>query len=138
MCADMGQLTERDVNAYSPLALAFLGDSVYERLVRERVLRTANMPALKLHNLTVARVCAVYQSAAVEAILPLLTEQEAAILKRGRNATGNTAPKHTDLITYRRATGLECLFGYLQLLERYARMEELFTVIWEQVQPDKE
>ncbi len=138
MCADMGQLTERDVNAYSPLALAFLGDSVYERFVRERVLRTANMPALKLHNLTVARVCAVYQSEAVEAILPLLTEQEAAILKRGRNATGNTAPKHTDLITYRRATGLECLFGYLQLLERYARMEELFTVIWEQVQPDKE
>lgn len=132
------QLTEREANAYSPLALAFLGDSVYEQLVRERILREANMPVAKLHNAAIARVCAEYQSAAVDAILPVLTEQETAVFKRGRNATGNTVPKHADVVTYRRATGLECLFGYLHLLQQQQRIEQLFALIWGQQDFDKE
>lgn len=123
-------LTERDVNQYSPLSLAFLGDSVYEQLVREKILLSANMPASKLHKLKVSRVCAEYQSRAVEVIMQVLTEKEQAVLKRGRNATGNTVPKHASAVDYRRATGLECLFGYLHLLGEEQRICELFELIW--------
>ncbi|MGN0613288.1 MAG: Mini-ribonuclease 3 [Porcipelethomonas sp.] len=124
------KLTEREVNQYSPLSLAFLGDSVYEQLVRERLLFSANLPVSKLHELKVSRVCAEYQSRAVEVISPLLTEKETAILKRGRNATGNTVPKHSSTADYRRATALECLFGYLHLLGAEERIHELFDLIW--------
>ena len=139
MCADWNALEERDANAYSPLSLAFLGDCVYERFVRERLLREANMPVAKLHSLAVERVCAEYQSAAYDVVLPLLTEAEATVLKRGRNATGNTVPKHADVAEYRRATGLECLFGYLQLCGRTERLTELFEAIWtETITTEKE
>lgn len=123
-------LTEREANQYSPLSLAFLGDSVYEQLVRERILLSANMPASKLHIIKVSRVCAEYQSRAVEIILPELTEKEEAVLKRGRNATGNTVPKHASTADYRRATGLECLFGYLYLTGQQERISELFELVW--------
>lgn len=123
-------LTEREANQYSPLSLAFLGDSVYELLVREKILLSANMPASKLHTLKVSRVCAEYQSRAVEVIMPVLTEKEEAVLKRGRNATGNTVPKHASAVDYRRATGLECLFGYLHLIGEEQRISELFELVW--------
>lgn len=122
-------LTEHEVNQYSPLALAFLGDSVYEKLVREHIILTANMPAAKLHEQKIKKVCASYQSGALEKLFPLLDEKETAIVKRGRNATGNTVPKSSNAIEYRRATGLEALFGYLDLLGRTERIKELFNLI---------
>lgn len=91
-------LTEREVNQYSPLALAFLGDSVYEKLVRECIVLSANMPASKLHDLKVKKVCASFQSEALDKIMPLLDTKEIAIVKRGRNATGNTVPKSSNAI----------------------------------------
>ncbi len=124
-------LTEKEVNQYSPLALAFLGDSVYELLVREKILSAANLPAAKLHSLKVSRVCAEYQSKALEVILPVLSQKETAIVKRGRNATGNNVPKHSSTADYRRATALECLFGYLDLMGEKERIEELFQMIWD-------
>ncbi len=123
-------IDKKDANQYSPLTLAFLGDAVYERLVRERLVLTANMPVKKLHAEAVERVRASYQSKAVEIIMPLLNEEEETILKRGRNATGNTVPKSSNPVEYRRATALEALFGYLQLTENYKRMVELFDIIW--------
>ena len=123
-------LTEREANQYSPLSLAFLGDSVYELKVREKILLSANMPASKLHSLKVSRVCAEYQSRAVEVLMPVLSEKEEAVLKRGRNATGNTVPKHASAVDYRRATGLECLFGYLHLIGEEQRIAELFELVW--------
>lgn len=123
-------IEKKEANQYSPLTLAFLGDAVYEQLVRERLVLTANMPVKKLHEEAVKRVRAGYQSRAVEIILPLLDEDELAIFKRGRNATGNTVPKSSDPVEYRRATGLETLFGYLSLTENYERMVELFDKIW--------
>ena len=122
-------LTEREVNQYSPLALAFLGDSVYEKLVRECIVLSANMPASKLHDLKVKKVCASFQSESLDKIMPLLDTKEIAIVKRGRNATGNTVPKSSNAIEYRRATGLECLFGYLDLLGKAERIEQLFNII---------
>ena len=124
------QLTEREVNLYSPLALAFLGDSVYEVLVRKEILLLANIPVSKLHSLKISRVCAAYQAAALEKIMPVLDDKEISIVKRGRNATGNTVPKHASAAEYRKATALECLFGYLYLLDRQDRIDELFRIIW--------
>ncbi len=113
------------------MTLAFLGDAVYEQLVRERLVLTANMPVKKLHAAAVEKVRAAYQSKAVDVILPILSEEETEILKRGRNATGNTVPKSSNPIEYRRATALETLFGYLYLTENNnKRIVELFDIIW--------
>lgn len=122
-------MSEHEVNQYSPLTLAFLGDSVYEKLVREHIVLNANMPASKLHELKIKKVCAAYQSDALEKVMGLLDEKETAVVKRGRNATGNTVPKSSNAVEYRRATGLECLFGYLDLLGRNERLEQLFDII---------
>ncbi len=123
-------MDKKDALQYSPLTLAFLGDSVYEQLVRERLVLSANMPVGKLHRMAVERVRANYQAKAYEEILPILDETEESILKRGRNATGNTVPKSSNPVEYRKATAIECLFGYLHLTENKSRIDELFEIIW--------
>lgn len=123
------KLTEREANSYSPLTLAFLGDSVYDTLVREYLLRKANMPVAKLHSAKIRLVCAEFQSKAYDLVADQLSEHELAVLKRGRNATGNTVPKHADAAEYRRATALECLIGYLYLTGSSERISELFEII---------
>ncbi len=80
--------------------------------------------------MTIKKVCASYQSKAFEAILPLLTEEEADVLKRGRNATGTTVPKHASAVDYRRATAIETLFGYLYLKGEDDRLDEIFNAVW--------
>ena len=127
-------MTAREANQYSPPALAFLGDAVYEQLVREKILLHANMPAGKLHKIAVKYVCCEFQSAAVELIFDSLTDDEQAVYKRGRNSDGITPPKHSSAAEYRRATGLECLFGYLYLTGDTARIREIFEKIWETVE----
>ena len=112
---------------YSPQALAFLGDAVYELLVRERIVLKANRPVSELHLQAVEQVRASYQSQAV--IEPLLTEEEAAALKRGRNLNSVKPPKNGNVRDYRRATGLESLFGYLYVQGRLERINELFLAI---------
>lgn len=134
----MSVLEKKDVNQYSPLTLAFLGDAVYEQLVREKIVLTANMPVGKLHKEAVKKVCASFQSNAVDLIEPILTEDELTIMKRGRNATSNTVPKSSNPIEYRRATSLETLFGYLHLLGNSERIVELFDIIWYNINLSKE
>ncbi len=112
-----------DVHTLSPLALAFVGDGVYSLMVRERLLSQANRPVNDLHHLAVREVRAEAQAAAIKRILPLLTEQEEAVFKRGRNA--HTARSGAD---YHNATGLEALFGYLYLSDRIDRVRELFAL----------
>lgn len=116
-----------DVHTLSPLALAFVGDGVYSLMVRERLLSQANRPVNDLHRLAVAEVRAEAQAAAIKRILPLLTEQEEAVFKRGRNA--HTARSGAD---YHNATGLEALFGYLYLSDRLDRVRELFALCVEE------
>lgn len=125
----MEPLTQAQARQYSPLALAFLGDSVYEILVREYLVREANRPAAKLHEQKIQLVCAAFQAQAIDRLIPLLTEEETAVYKRGRNAN-NTVPRHTSAQDYHKATGLEALFGYLHLLGEQARLEELFSAIF--------
>ena len=122
-------LSEREANAYSPLSLAFLGDSVYDTLVREYLLRKANMPVAKLHSAKIRLVCAEFQSDAYDVLSENLTEHELSVLKRGRNATGNTVPKHANAAQYRRATAIECLFGYLYITGQNERISQLFEVM---------
>lgn len=118
-----------DVRTLSPLALAFLGDGVYELLAREHLLSLGNAPAGKLHEHTVELVSAGAQAAAYERIAGLLTPEEEAIFRRGRNANSTKCPKHTDPAVYRRATGVEALFGWLYLTGQISRTNELFQVI---------
>lgn len=117
---------------YSPLALAFLGDVVYEQLVREKLIVRANVSANALHKMAVERVCAEYQSAAVHSLMDkgLLAESEIEVYKRGRNTNGINPPKHSSVAEYRSATGLETLFGFLKLTGRDERIEELFELLW--------
>jgi ribonuclease-3 family protein len=110
--------------------LAFLGDAVFELMVRARLVGQGNAPIGQLHRRTVAHVSAAAQSAAFPALEPLLTEEELAIFKRGRNTHNNT-PKNADPAQYRCATGLEALFGYLYLLGRQERAQALFDALWE-------
>ncbi len=124
-------LSDREANRYNPLTLAYLGDAVYEQMVREKLVLESGVNVGELHKLSTSKVCAVFQSKAVDEIMPILTERELYILKRGRNATGNTVPKHTSTADYRRATALECLFGYLHLTGNSERLSELFNIIWE-------
>ncbi len=124
-------LTEKEASQYSPNVLAFYGDCVYEQLVRRRVLLLGNTNAGRLHDLAVLQVRASYQCAAVDVIEPMLTEKEADILRRGRNAGGISVPKSARPSEYRRATALETLFGFLSITGQQERVEQLFSVICE-------
>ena len=111
-------MDRREAMQYSPLTLAFMGDSVYEQLVRKKLVLSANRPVNSLHKLTTQRVCAEYQAAAVNMLAEreLLSEEEQDILRRGRNASGVSAPKHSTVAEYRSATGLECLLNSMKEL----------------------
>ena len=115
-----------DLHTLSPLALAFVGDGVYSLLVRERLLSQANRPVSELHSQSVRDVRAEAQAAAMDRLRPLLTEEEEAVFKRGRNAHSTRTGAD-----YHRATGLEALFGWLYLNDEHPRLNELFAKIME-------
>lgn len=114
----------------SPSTLAFMGDSVYSLLVREK-LCSVNRPSGVLHKMSVAIVRAPAQAEALKYILPELTEAEVDVYKRGRNAHVSSVPKNSSVGDYHTATGLEALFGYLYLSEQKERTIYLFNKIWE-------
>ena len=124
-------MTPAQVGAYRTLALAHIGDGVYELMMRTALCAAGLTAVTDLHRETVRRVNAPAQARAAEAILPLLTEAEHAVYKRGRNAKVNSVPQHADVAQYHAATGLETLFGWLYLLGRTQRLRELFAVITE-------
>ncbi|MBR5870018.1 MAG: ribonuclease III [Clostridia bacterium] len=112
---------------YSGAALAYLGDAVMEVLVRQMLVRRGIGNAGKLSALSLDYVRATNQSRGLEGLLPHLTEEENAVYHRGRNAAG-AHPKSASVNDYRRATGLEALFGYLHLKGDTARLEALFDL----------
>ena len=113
----------------SPLALAFVGDGVYELLARQQLLARGSAPVGRLHSRTVELVSAAAQARAYRLVAPLLSPEEEAIYRRGRNANSPRSPRHTDPAVYRCATGMEALFGWLYLTGQVARLEQLFQVI---------
>ena len=117
---------EIDTKELSPLALAFVGDGVYEMMVREMLVCEANRSANDLHKASVKLVRAEAQAAAMDKLEALLTDAEAAVFRRGRNA--HTARNDA---AYHRATGFEALFGYLYLNNEFDRIRELFDICME-------
>ena len=116
-------------NELSPLNLAFIGDCVYEMLVRESLVLNANRPVNDLHRESVKYVSAKAQTLAYDKIKDMLTEQEIAVYKRGRNAKVGHNPKSASQGEYHIATGVEALFGYRYLTEQIERIKELFNII---------
>lgn len=118
-----------DAKGLSPLALAFIGDAVFEVFVREHLVCLGNRPVSELHRLSVREVCCGAQADAAKRLLPLLTEEETAVFRRGKNAHPGHVPKNADQVDYHTATALEALFGYLYLSGRIERLRELFDII---------
>lgn len=131
----MGRLTEYDCDPkrLSPLTLAFVGDGVFDLFVREEIVCAANRPVKELNKLKVERVRCQAQAALYQRMEPLLTDEEAEIFRRGRNAHTSHTPKNASSSDYHTATGVEALFGYLYLAMRFDRIRELLSAS----QPDK-
>jgi len=113
-------------NEYSPLILAYIGDAVFEILVRTMVIKNGNTSVNNLHKQSSHFVSAKSQAKMFDKIKESLTEQELSVMKRGRNAKSLTTAKNTSIIDYRHATGLEALFGYLYIKGDYNRINEIF------------
>lgn len=126
------QMSEQEVNRISMLGLAHVGDGVYELLIRTMLCTQGHSAVGELHRLTVAQVKAPAQARAMEKLLPLLTEEELALYKRGRNAHVHGVPQGAKVGEYHAATGLEALFGWLYLLGRGERIQELFAALMEE------
>ena len=114
-----------DIRTYSPLTLAYIGDCVYEIIIRTIVVGKGNRQTSKLHQTTTKLVKAQSQATLAELISPILDEEEADILRRGRNAKSATMAKNATVADYRMATALEALVGYLYLTNKMDRLLEL-------------
>ncbi|WP_304509407.1 Mini-ribonuclease 3 [Anaerotignum sp.] len=123
----LGNNGEIDPKGISPLVLAYIGDAVYEMFVRLTVLTDGNAPVNRLHKKARDLVNAKAQAEMYFRFAKELTEEEAAVFRRGRNAKSFTTPKNADLMDYRHATGLEALFGYLYLKGEKQRAINLFS-----------
>lgn len=121
-------MTEKEINAMSALALAHMGDAVFELQVRTMLCTGGLCVNGNLHRQTIARVCAPAQAVFAGRILPFLTEEEQAVYKRGRNAHVRSIPKNASASQYGKATGVEALFGWLHLMGRQERIAELFQL----------
>ena len=120
---------KRNLNAIPTLNLAFVGDGVFDLLVREYLVGKSNEHVGELNKAKVDMVNCKSQAEYTRILLPELTEEEAEVYKRGRNAKVNSASKHSTLADYHAATGLETLFGYLYLKGESDRIKQLFLLI---------
>lgn len=128
----MPPMSEQEVKRLGVLALAHVGDAVFELLVRGKLCADGPAAVAQLHRRTVAQVNAAAQAEDMKKLLPLLTPEETALYKRGRNTKVNSVPHHADLGQYHAATGMEALFGWLYLLGRTERIAELFAALTEE------
>ena len=119
---ELFHLEDQDIRSYSPLTLAYIGDGVYELIIRTILVKKGNCPVNRLHKKASSLVKAAAQSAIIEKIEEELTQEEHDIYRRGRNAHSPTMAKHATMADYRRAPGFEALMGYLYLKEDYERM----------------
>lgn len=120
-----------DIKERSPLVLAFIGDSVLELLVRERLACTTRMNISGLHKESVKLVSAKGQYFALSALEDVLTEKEKEMVRRGKNANKSSVPKNASSVEYSASNGLETLLGWLYLSKENKRIEQLFEIIWQ-------
>ena len=127
-----------DIHEQSPLNLAFVGDGVWELLVRQRLVERTRLQPGRLHSEAVKYVSAKAQFQALVLLEPLLTEQERNVVRRGKNTSKATVAKHATPEEYRASTGFEALLGWLFLQGRGERIRELFETVWQAGEAEKE
>ena len=128
---------EVDIHEMSPVALAFVGDAVLELLVRARLVGSTRLQPNRLHTVATHYVSAHAQCRELEILEPLLTEAEANVLRRGKNASKASVAKHATVQEYRSSTGLECLLGWLYLWGENDRIQQLFDAVWTEYEPER-
>lgn len=128
---------EVDIHEMSPVALAFVGDAVLELLVRARLVGSTRLQPNRLHTVATHYVSAHAQCRELEILEPLLTETEANVLRRGKNASKASVAKHATVQEYRASTGLECLLGWLYLRGENDRIQQLFDAVWTEYEPER-
>ena len=116
---------EVDIRTYSPLTLAYIGDGIYDLIIRTVVVERGNRAAANLHKKSIKFVNAATQAAMIEVIKEELSEEEQSVYRRGRNAKSYTTAKNASIGDYRKATGFEALLGYLYLQDKMDRVIEL-------------
>ncbi len=121
-------MQEVDAGSYSPLTLAYIGDCIYDLIIKSLVVSKGNRPVQKLHQETSTYVQAAAQSKMMRTMQNVLTEEEHAVYKRGRNAKSVSPAKNQSVTDYRRATGFEAVIGYLYLKKEYKRIVDLVKV----------
>ena len=126
------RLPEDDIRAIRSIGLAHIGDGVYELLVRTYLCAHGKATGKGLHRATVQLVCAPEQARRAQRILPLLTEEEQEVYRRGRNAHVHSIPQHASRTEYQQATALEALLGWLYLSGHRERINELFETMMEE------
>lgn len=131
---ELFQMKEVDIKEYSPLTLAYIGDSIYDLIIKSLVINEGNRQVQKLHRETSMMVQASAQSKMMRSIQEHLTEEEHAIFKRGRNAKSVSPAKNQSITDYRRATGFEALMGYLYLKKEWKRMLDLVKIGLESIE----
>lgn len=119
------QIAPVDIRTYSPLALAYIGDGIFDLVIRSVVVGKGNTKASQLHYQTSHIVKAKTQAEMIKALEPVLTQEEADVYRRGRNAKSPTMAKNATMSDYRNATGFEALMGYLYLQDEFPRIVEL-------------
>lgn len=127
-----GAVRGQDPTQLGPLVLAYIGDTVFDLYVRSLLVRSTGLTAHGLHLAAAKRVCASAQAESFRRIEGLLTEEELAVYRRGRNGHMGTIPKNASIADYRSATGLEALIGWLYLKGMDERLNELMKNILEQ------
>lgn len=125
---ELFQMEEVDLSTYSPLTLAYIGDGIYDLIIRSLVVNKGNKQVNKLHQETSGFVKASTQSLMMRTMQEYLTEEEHAVYKRGRNAKSVSPAKNQSITDYRRATGFEALLGYLYLKKDWKRMLDLVKI----------
>lgn len=125
---DIFQMKEVDIKEYSPLTLAYIGDSIYDLIIKTLMVNEGNKQVQKLHKETSQLVQAKAQSKMMRTMQEHLTEEEHAVFKRGRNAKSVSPAKNQSITDYRRATGFEALLGYLYLKKEWKRILDLVKI----------
>ncbi|MBQ4559918.1 MAG: ribonuclease III [Tyzzerella sp.] len=134
---ELFQMEEVDIREYSPLTLAYIGDCVYDLVIKSLVINAGNKQVNKLHQKTSKLVQASTQSLMMRTMQEYLTEEEHAVYKRGRNAKSVSPAKNQSITDYRRATGFEALLGYLYLKKDYKRLLDLVKVGLDSLESNK-
>ena len=125
---ELYDISDVDIRTFSPLALAYIGDSVFDIIVRTKVIAKGNVPVSKMHKACSDVVRASAQAQLLDAIAEDLTPEEEEVVRRGRNAKSKTTAKNASVIDYRNATALEALLGYLYMTGEIQRMQELVKI----------